>query len=187
MNSDQDFVIRSGEYALRPLCEDDLRMVLNWRNSPRVHAKMLTDHKITWEEHVNWFRRIQNDPIKRHFIFTYNDKSVGYVAYNAFDSEKHTCEPGVYIADPKSCPVDADTVMAALLAEYGYTKLGIERMNFDILASNKRVVKLNQLYGCVVERDKDYYVEKDGKRQLVLCGYGTKEMWLQQKSLSLDG
>ena len=60
-------------------------------------------------------------------------------------------------------------------------------MNLEVLESNKRVLKLLKLYGCIFDHTKDYYVEKDGKRQLVLCGYSTKEMWLQQKSLSLDG
>lgn len=40
------------EYSVRPLEEKDLRLVLDWRNSERVHSKMLTDHKITWEEHL---------------------------------------------------------------------------------------------------------------------------------------
>lgn len=33
------------EYSVRPLEEKDLRLVLDWRNSERVHSKMLTDHK----------------------------------------------------------------------------------------------------------------------------------------------
>ena len=57
------------EYSLRPLEERDLQMVLQWRNSERVHSKMLTDHKIVWEEQFAWFQRIKDNPIKRNLIF----------------------------------------------------------------------------------------------------------------------
>lgn len=42
-------------YTLRPLEEKDLPIILEWRNSEKVHSKMLTDHKITWEEYYSWY------------------------------------------------------------------------------------------------------------------------------------
>ena len=57
------------EYTLRPIGEQDLKLVLEWRNSKRVHSQMLTDHKITWEEHYAWFQRMKEQPIKRNFVF----------------------------------------------------------------------------------------------------------------------
>lgn len=57
------------EYHLRPIEECDLRLLLDWRNSPKVHDMMLTDHEITWDEHYAWFKRMETEPIKRNFIF----------------------------------------------------------------------------------------------------------------------
>ena len=51
------------DYHLRPIEERDLRLVLDWRNSPKVHNMMLTDHEITWEEHYTWFKRMEKQPL----------------------------------------------------------------------------------------------------------------------------
>ena len=81
------------EYSLRPLEERDLQMVLQWRNSERVHSKMLTDHKIVWEEHFAWFQRIKDNPIKRNLIFEFLGRPIGYIGYTEYDEEKGCCSP----------------------------------------------------------------------------------------------
>ncbi|MBQ9478490.1 MAG: GNAT family N-acetyltransferase, partial [Selenomonadaceae bacterium] len=85
-----------GAYAFREIRESDLPLLLEWRNSPRVHSKMLTDHKITWEEHKNWFKRIQDEAREGYFIFTFNGEPVGYC-----------CPGGTYLGAPDKCPRDA--------------------------------------------------------------------------------
>ncbi len=57
------------DYHLRPIEERDLRLVLDWRNSPKVHDMMLTDHEITWDEHYGWFQRMKEQTLKRNFVF----------------------------------------------------------------------------------------------------------------------
>ena len=37
--------IKIGEYSMRPIKEDDLREILEWRNSERVHSMMLDVYK----------------------------------------------------------------------------------------------------------------------------------------------
>ena len=64
-------------YTLRPLEEKDLPIILEWRNSEKVHSKMLTDHKITWEEHYSWYQRMKGQPIKRNLVFEYNETPIG--------------------------------------------------------------------------------------------------------------
>ena len=52
--------MKIGDYSICPIEERDLELLLNWRNSERIHSLMLTDHKITWEEHCNWFKKYLN-------------------------------------------------------------------------------------------------------------------------------
>lgn len=57
------------DYSLESIESGHYMMLLNWRNSPQIHSKMLTDHRITENEHFAWLKRIQADPVKKNFIF----------------------------------------------------------------------------------------------------------------------
>ena len=103
---------RVGDYSMRHIEERDLRQILEWRNSDEVHSMMLTDHKITWEEHRQWFERIRQEPLKRHFVFEYQGQPVGYIGYNGFDAQTRTCTPGMYLGDRKTAPADAGLYLA---------------------------------------------------------------------------
>ena len=61
--------MKIADYSMRPIEERDLELLLNWRNSERIHSLMLTDHKITWEEHYQWFKKISEYEPKRNFVF----------------------------------------------------------------------------------------------------------------------
>lgn len=57
------------DYSLESIESEHYMMLLNWRNSPQIHSKMLTDHLITETEHFAWLKRIQADPVKRILFF----------------------------------------------------------------------------------------------------------------------
>ena len=159
-----------GDYAFRVLQESDLALVLEWRNSPRVHSKMLTDHKITWEEHKNWFQRIQNDPIKKHFIFTHNDMPVGYRDYSGLDLARRTCYGSSYIGAPDKCPKDAGIFLFFMGIDYAFSHFDIDQDEADVFADNTKALKLNKFLGYEFDHTQDYFVTKDGEQKLVLHG-----------------
>ena len=169
-------------YAFRDILESDLPLLLEWRNSPRIHSKMLTDHKITWEEHLNWYRRIRSDPIKKYFVFTFKAEPVGYVGFGGLNLEARTCYGGSYIGAPDKCPRDAGMYLGFMAGDYAFSKFDIDRIDTEVFADNKRVVKLNELFGCVFDPAKSFYVEKDGERKLVLFGVTTRENWLKRRA-----
>ena len=88
MIKENEYVFKIDDYGLRNICEDDLPLLLEWRNSPRIHSKMFTDHKITPEEHQAWFKKIQADPVKKNFVFTYKGQAVGYIGYTVLIKKK---------------------------------------------------------------------------------------------------
>ena len=181
-----EYVFQLGAYGIRHICEEDLPMLLNWRNSPEIHSKMFTDHKITPEEHRAWFKRIQDDPIKKNFIFTYEGQSVGYLGYSVFDKDNNIYSGGSYIGEQQKCPIDAGVFLFYISSEYAYTKLGIEKTCTEVLAENKRALRLNKFFGWKPNHDYDYYVMKDGKKKLVYRGFNSKKDWEERKEQFLD-
>ena len=94
-------------YRLRPMRREDLRRVLDWRNSERVHSKMLTNHQITWEEHVAWFERHETDTPSHALVFEHDGRPIGYAGYTEFDEAQQSCSPGAYLGETEAVPMDA--------------------------------------------------------------------------------
>ena len=167
---------RFKDYSMRPIEEEDLPQILEWRNSDKIHSKMLTNHKITWGEHYQWFKRIEKYPIKRYFVFEHKSKPIGYIAYNDFNEEEKSCTPGMYIGNAKAAPGDAGFVLSYIIGKYAFEKMGMLKLKSEILASNKNALALNKFFGNTEVGE--FYVEKHDKKELVKLLEITKEQWV---------
>lgn len=70
------------ELHARPMREDDLQAVLDWRNHPSVRRCMLTQHEIGIAEHRAWFERASQDPQRRLLIVEESAEPLGFVHFN---------------------------------------------------------------------------------------------------------
>lgn len=168
------------EYTIRPLEEKDLRMVLAWRNSDRVHSKMLTEHKISWQEHWNWFQRAQANPVKRNLIFEYQGRPVGYIGYTEYDEENMSCSPSAYLGET-DVQIDAGIYLLYMTVEYAFETLGMRRLESSIFKSNKQSMGINKFLGYreIPGTEKTYY--KNGKEEVAIRVEMLREEWLENK------
>ena len=68
--------------TVRALTENDLPMVLAWRNHPAVRSYMLTQHEISLVEHRNWFARVKEDKARQQLIVWDGTDPIGFVQFN---------------------------------------------------------------------------------------------------------
>lgn len=135
------------EYNMRPVEKKDLLLLLKWRNSKRVHSKMLTEHIITKEEHMDWF----NDIVKTaaqplHFVLELNQRRIGYIGYTDVDYVNSRCSPGMYLGE-EDVPIDAGIAMGILSIAYIFDILHFNKASTIVLENNQRVYKLNSFLG----------------------------------------
>lgn len=164
------------EYSIRPIEEKDLAMVLNWRNSERVHSKMLTEHKITWEEHFAWYQRIKENSVKRNLIFEFAGRPIGYIGYTEYDEEKRSCSPGAYLGEV-DVPVDAGLVLFYMSVEYAFTELCMDRLETSIFKSNKYAMKIDKFLGYKEIVGSEERIIKNGKEEPAIRIFMTKDDW----------
>lgn len=165
------------QYSMRPIEYADLKMILEWRNSERIHSVMLTDHKITWKEHCNWFDEIKNNPIKLHFVFEYESRSIGYIGYSDFNQEAGTCAPGLYIGDKKDLPPEAGIVIYYMSTAYAFEKLGIKRVDHFTFQKNVAAMTINKFIGFHEFGDDNFTINKNGKEEMIIHLALTLEEW----------
>ena len=168
------------EYSLRPLEERDLQMVLQWRNSERVHSKMLTDHKIAWEEHVAWFQRIKDNPIKRNLIFEFLGRPIGYIGYTEYDEEKGCCSPGAYLGETE-VPIDAGITLFYMAVEYAFAELNMKYLETSVFRSNKIAMKIDKFLGYKEIPNSHEVFNKNGKEEVAVRMFMTRDDWNEHK------
>lgn len=170
------------DYSLESIESGHYMMLLNWRNSPQIHSKMLTDHRITENEHFAWLKRIQADPVKKNFIFSYKGTPSGYVGYSDFNENPSSCSPSVYLAPKAELPKNAGLYLFYLMNEYAFSRLNITVIKTEVFKDNKAAVLLNRLTGYEEDGGSEETIIKDGERKIVKHFALDKEQWLSLKN-----
>lgn len=153
-------------YTVRPIKKEDLLLILQWRNSERVHSQMLTDHFLTWEEHYQWFCRMKENPISRNLIFLYQDRPIGYIGYTEYDEERHQCAPSAYLGET-DVPIDAGIILLYFAVDYAFSVLKMKRLETSIFEKNRQARQINTFLGYHHLWDKDALCWKNEKQEKV--------------------
>lgn len=135
-------------FEMRPMLESDLELVLRWRNAPEIRNNMYTQHEISWDEHVNWFKCIDPEDTK-YFIFEIDNDPVGVINFSRLKRNKRQAEWGFYSGDLSRRGIGKAMEVNAL--EYAFTKLGLEKLNCEVLSNNMPVVSFHRKFGFSVE------------------------------------
>lgn len=130
------------------MTDDDLAMVLAWRNHPGVRAFMLTQHEIGWEEHSAWFTRASVDPSRRLLIVEEDDEPLGYVQFSNV-APGGVADWGFY-ARPEALKGSGRKLAAAAL-DYAFGELGLHKVCGQAIDGNHASIALHTRLGFVEE------------------------------------
>ena len=135
--------------VLRAIREDELGLMLSWRNAPKVRENMYTRHEISMSEHLDWWGRSKGREDQRYFMFERFEKPVGIVGFSSIDSINSNSSWAFY-ASPDA-PRGTGSRMEYLALEYAFDSLGLNKLYCEVLGFNVAVVKLHQKFGFKVE------------------------------------
>lgn len=90
-------MLNQKDYELKPISEQDLKIVRKWRNSKKIKSFMYTDHHITWEEHRRWFENLRKDSQKKVLLLHHKKQPLGLVNFTELDKKNGRCYWGFYI------------------------------------------------------------------------------------------
>ncbi|WP_295401251.1 GNAT family N-acetyltransferase [uncultured Thiocystis sp.] len=100
---------------LIPLTEDDLELILPWRNAPAVRRNMYSHHEITPDEHRAWFQRMCQDPAMRWYLARDSHGTpTGVVYFTDLDPGQGSAFWGFY-ARPDATPGTGTRILYASL------------------------------------------------------------------------
>jgi UDP-4-amino-4,6-dideoxy-N-acetyl-beta-L-altrosamine N-acetyltransferase len=161
---------------LREIREDEVGTMLGWRNSPDIRKNMYTQHEISSEEHLAWWRGVQRRDDQKYFMYALNGSPMGIVAFNNIDSvNEHSF--WAFYASPEA-PRGTGTKMELNALNYAFDILDLHKLSCEVLAYNEPVIKLHKKFGFQVEGIfKDHHKASDKYGDVYRLGI-LKEEWL---------
>lgn len=134
---------------LRAIRNEELELMLSWRNAPSVRANMYTQHEIGLTEHLAWWERMKSRPEHQYFMYELHCKPHGIVGLNNIDLTNN-CTSWAFYASPEA-PKGTGSKMELLALEEVFGKQQLNKLCCEVLAFNKPVIRLHEKFGFKIE------------------------------------
>ncbi len=144
---------------------DDLRMILEWRNDASVRRNMKNKHVITFDEHKKWFNRSIDDISCEWLIVEYDGEQSGVVGIKEINLNKKTCTWGMYLS-PNIKILGLGVVVEIRIIDRMFSQYDIKTIWGEVLPHNKIMMKIHKLCGFeIIETSSEIItisMERDG-------------------------
>ena len=166
--------------SLRPLTEEDLSMVLKWRNAPEVRRSMYSSHVISEEEHRAWYARIANDQQFRWYMHMDSSRvKDGVVYFTQYSPVQRSAFWGFYAG--LNAKQGAGTGIGIDAIDVAFGELKLHKLNAEVLMTNERSARFHLKLGFTQEgcfRDAHF----DGEKYVNVLRFGLLENeWLKKR------
>lgn len=162
MHGSDETVSKSTPYRLRELRQEDLELVLEWRNSDRIRAIMFTDQTISREDHYAWFDRLQQNPSASVRLFEAFSQPAGLMNITVRDSANGVAYWGFYLGRA-DLPKGTGTEMGLLALRFAFEKLNVRKLCGEVIAMNEASLRFHDKLGFVQEGRLRKHVKKNGR------------------------
>jgi UDP-4-amino-4,6-dideoxy-N-acetyl-beta-L-altrosamine N-acetyltransferase len=166
---------------LRKLTEDDLSLILVWRNAPEVRKSMYTTQEISEADHRAWFSRMKHDLQACWYLHQgENDKPDGVAYFTQYRPENQSSFWGFYTVP--GAPAGTGTKLALDALNEAFYVLDLHKLNAEVLITNERSLRFHKKLGfCVEGRFRDYHF--NGERFIDVIRLGIlKSEWSENRT-----
>ena len=129
------------EVTIRPITYDDTEDIIRWRNSDFVRSRFIDQTLFTKESHEKWLKNFVETGKVAQFIILFNEKSVGSVYLRDIDYDKKSAEYGIFIGEESARGNGVGTKSAALILQYAFEELKLEKIFLRVYKDNTGAVK----------------------------------------------
>lgn len=133
---------------IRKVTEQDLPMVLAWRNHAEVRRYMFTQHEISLDEHRNWFAKASRDHSRCLLIVEEDKQAIGYVQFSKVE-DGGVADWGFY-ARPDA-PKGTGRKLGVMALNHAFGPLKLHKVCGQAIASNQASIAFHQRLGFVLE------------------------------------
>ena len=166
---------------LRSLCEEDLKLILEWRNSERIRSMMFNDQPISWEEHKRWFNQLSQGNEASFRVFEMKSEPVGVVQFKEIDRVKQEASWGFYLGKENLIP-GIGSMMGFLGIEHGFENLRLSKIYGEVIGSNEKSIRYHKRLGFEPIESRKAPIIREGRMQQVFSFQLTAGKWKKNKT-----
>ena len=154
-------MIRGKSVVLRPVEEEDHRLILRWQNHPEVWWYMDYERPFSLQDIRESEARARAEG--HAFVITVEDRPIGRIGLNAFRRRDRICSIYMFIGEPAfwGRGYARDAIMTLLA--YAFDRLDLHQVELWTLAANDRATRVYEACGFQLEarlRERSF---KDGR------------------------
>lgn len=124
------------------LSVDEKKMVLSWRNDPKVKKWMYTQKDITLSQHLGFIESLKKDKTKKYCLVKNKQTFIGVIDFSNIDLK--SLEMGLY-ANPKLKGY-GNTLLQTLI-DYAFHTLQVDVIFAQVFALNEKAIALYKRFG----------------------------------------
>ena len=165
------YILKNNERTLRPVTVEDAEFIVRLRN--QEHAKgCVNDTSTDVEKQRQWIRDyLKRDNEYYWIIETPDGEPFGTTSLYHYDVEKNQIESGRWV-ELKDAKYTYNLFKSCIqLNDFAFNELKVDRIVFDVVATNKRVIRFHESYGAEITGL--------GKDAVVLGGVPHDVVWMQ--------
>jgi hypothetical protein len=166
---------------LRDLQPEDKEKLFLWRNDPEVAKWSLTGHQISIDEHERWFSTLEDNPRVRYWMVVVDDEDVGLVNLFDIDRINSRCFWSFYIGNTGVRGKGVGKLVHYHILRYVFEDIGLHKLCSEVLATNQRIIHMQEMFGFYREGQLREHVVKDGSYIDVICWGMLRQEWSQKK------
>ncbi len=129
---------------IRSMAEEDLTMVLAWRNHPEVRRFMFTQHEISLAEHTQWFMRVVQDNTRHLLIVQEQGSPIGYVQFS--NVERGGVADWGFYASPDA-PKGTGRKLGSLALDHAFGQLELHKVCGQAIDTNQASIRFHERLG----------------------------------------
>ncbi len=122
---------------VRAMTSNDLSEVFCWRNHPNIRKYMLTNHEISFDEHINWFDQASKDSTRKLLIYEQDGGPMGFISFKE-TSFRGVVDWGFYVKP--TAPRGTGRLLGMSSLSYAFLQLRFHKVNGQALAYNPRSI-----------------------------------------------
>lgn len=120
---------------LRPINEEDRKLIVKWRNNPNVASHCFTKTKVTEESHNQFYKDFIKTGKYLQFIVERIEEYSGVASYpiatvylKDIDRNNKRCELCIFTSDDEEWNTDSQGIAVKMLVEKAFNELGMHKI-----------------------------------------------------------
>lgn len=164
----------SDNCRVRLLKQEDLPLILTWRNHPDIRRFMFTQHEIQMDEHRKWFESASQDPTRRLLMVEDSMQAIGYVQFSRI-SEQGVADWGFFVRPESAKGTGRQLGEAAL--EYAFGTLNLHKVCGQAIDVNQASIAFHERLGFSREAELTARQCINGRYHDVICFGLLEQEW----------